>query len=108
MLRGGPRHALAPPRAALLKRPHLVRAGGLRPRRDASRLPHADSLAAIGVAGPIAVAGYRLVRATIDAPVDRVPRGTDRRYASSPKRRESRGRRRSGFAPAAQESSTSS
>jgi hypothetical protein len=97
MLRAGPRHALAPPRAALLKRPHLVRAGGLRPRRDARRLPHADSLAAIGVAGPIAVAGYRLVRATIDALVDRAPRGTDRRYAP---RRPNAGSRVDGGDPA--------
>ena len=37
--------------------------------------PHADALAAIGVAGFIAVAGYRLGRATIDALVDRAPEG---------------------------------
>ncbi|HEX9169352.1 MAG TPA: cation diffusion facilitator family transporter [Roseiarcus sp.] len=36
---------------------------------------HADALAAIGVAGFIAVAGYRLGRATIDALVDRAPAG---------------------------------
>jgi cation diffusion facilitator family transporter len=36
---------------------------------------HADALAAIGVAGFIAVAGYRLGRATIDALVDRAPEG---------------------------------
>ena len=37
--------------------------------------PHADALAAIGVAGFIAVAGYRLGRTTIDALVDRAPEG---------------------------------
>ena len=37
--------------------------------------PHADALAAIGVAGFIAVAGFRLGRATIDALVDRAPEG---------------------------------
>ena len=37
--------------------------------------PHADALAAIGVAGFIAVAGFRLGRATIDALVDRAPAG---------------------------------
>jgi cation diffusion facilitator family transporter len=37
--------------------------------------PHADALAAIGVAGFIAAAGYRLGRATIDALVDRAPAG---------------------------------
>ena len=37
--------------------------------------PHADAVAAIGVAGFIAVAGYRLGRATIDALVDRAPEG---------------------------------
>ena len=37
--------------------------------------PHADALAAIGVAGFIAAAGYRLGRATIDALVDRAPEG---------------------------------
>jgi cation diffusion facilitator family transporter len=36
---------------------------------------HADALAAIGVAGFIAVAGYRLGRTTIDALVDRAPEG---------------------------------
>ena len=36
---------------------------------------HADALAAIGVAGFIAIAGYRLGRATIDALVDRAPAG---------------------------------
>ena len=36
---------------------------------------HANSLAAIGVAGFIAIAGYRLGRATIDALVDRAPQG---------------------------------
>jgi cation diffusion facilitator family transporter len=36
---------------------------------------HADALAAIGVAGFIAVAGYRLGCATIDALVDRAPEG---------------------------------
>ncbi|HEY3621875.1 MAG TPA: cation-efflux pump [Roseiarcus sp.] len=36
---------------------------------------HADALAAIGVSGFIAVAGYRLGRATIDALVDRAPEG---------------------------------
>jgi cation diffusion facilitator family transporter len=36
---------------------------------------HADALAAIGVAGFIAAAGYRLGRATIDALVDRAPEG---------------------------------
>jgi cation diffusion facilitator family transporter len=36
---------------------------------------HADALAAIGVAGFIAAAGYRLGRATIDALVDRAPAG---------------------------------
>jgi Cation efflux family len=62
-------------RAALFKRPHLVRAGALRPRRDARRLSHAHSLAAIDVAGSIAVAGYRSAWATIDALVDRAPDG---------------------------------
>ena len=38
-------------------------------------VPHADAFAAIGVAGFIAVAGYRLGRATIDALVDRAPEG---------------------------------
>jgi cation diffusion facilitator family transporter len=38
-------------------------------------LSHADALAAIGVAGFIAAAGYRLGRATIDALVDRAPEG---------------------------------
>jgi cation diffusion facilitator family transporter len=37
--------------------------------------PHADALAAIGVAFFIAAAGYRLGRATIDALVDRAPEG---------------------------------
>jgi cation diffusion facilitator family transporter len=37
--------------------------------------PHADALAAIGVAGFIAAAGYRLGRTTIDALVDRAPEG---------------------------------
>jgi cation diffusion facilitator family transporter len=37
--------------------------------------PHADALAAIGVAAFIAVAGYRLGRSTIDALVDRAPEG---------------------------------
>jgi cation diffusion facilitator family transporter len=37
--------------------------------------PHADALAAIGVAVFIAVAGYRLGRTTIDALVDRAPEG---------------------------------
>jgi cation diffusion facilitator family transporter len=37
--------------------------------------PHADALAAIGVAAFIGVAGYRLGRATIDALVDRAPEG---------------------------------
>jgi cation diffusion facilitator family transporter len=37
--------------------------------------PHADALAAIGVAGFIAMAGYRLGRSTIDALVDRAPEG---------------------------------
>jgi cation diffusion facilitator family transporter len=37
--------------------------------------PHADALAAIGVAGFIAAAGYRLGRSTIDALVDRAPEG---------------------------------
>jgi divalent metal cation (Fe/Co/Zn/Cd) transporter len=37
--------------------------------------PHADALAAIGVAGFIGVAGYRLGRTTIDALVDRAPEG---------------------------------
>jgi cation diffusion facilitator family transporter len=37
--------------------------------------PHADALAAIGVAGFIAVAGFRLGRSTIDALVDRAPAG---------------------------------
>ena len=37
--------------------------------------PHADALAALGVAGFIAVAGYRLGRETIDALVDRAPEG---------------------------------
>ncbi len=37
--------------------------------------PHADALAAIGVAGFIAAAGFRLGRATIDALVDRAPAG---------------------------------
>jgi cation diffusion facilitator family transporter len=37
--------------------------------------PHADAIAAIGVAGFIAAAGYRLGRATIDALVDRAPEG---------------------------------
>jgi cation diffusion facilitator family transporter len=37
--------------------------------------PHADALAAIGVAGFIAVAGYRLGQTTIDALVDRAPEG---------------------------------
>ncbi len=36
---------------------------------------HADALAAIGVAGFIAAAGYRLGRSTIDALVDRAPEG---------------------------------
>jgi cation diffusion facilitator family transporter len=36
---------------------------------------HADALAAIGVAGFIAAAGYRLGRSTIDALVDRAPAG---------------------------------
>ena len=36
---------------------------------------HADALAAIGVAGFIAAAGWRLGRATIDALVDRAPAG---------------------------------
>jgi cation diffusion facilitator family transporter len=36
---------------------------------------HADALAAIGVAGFIAAAGYRLGRTTIDALVDRAPEG---------------------------------
>jgi cation diffusion facilitator family transporter len=36
---------------------------------------HADALAAIGVAGFIAAAGYRLGRETIDALVDRAPEG---------------------------------
>jgi len=39
------------------------------------RFPHADALAAIGVAGFIAWAGYRLGRQTIDALVDRAPEG---------------------------------
>jgi cation diffusion facilitator family transporter len=38
-------------------------------------VPHADALAALGVAGFIAVAGYRLGRTTIDALVDRAPEG---------------------------------
>ena len=38
-------------------------------------VPHADALAAIGVAGFIAIAGYRLGRTTIDALVDRAPDG---------------------------------
>ena len=37
--------------------------------------PHGDALAAIGVAGFIAAAGYRLGRSTIDALVDRAPEG---------------------------------
>jgi cation diffusion facilitator family transporter len=37
--------------------------------------PHADALAALGVAGFIAIAGYRLGRETIDALVDRAPEG---------------------------------
>ena len=37
--------------------------------------PHADAFAAIGVAGFIAAAGYRLGRSTIDALVDRAPEG---------------------------------
>jgi cation diffusion facilitator family transporter len=37
--------------------------------------PHADALAAIGVAFFIAAAGYRLGRSTIDALVDRAPEG---------------------------------
>lgn len=37
--------------------------------------PHADALAAIGVAGFIAIAGYRLGGETIDALVDRAPEG---------------------------------
>ncbi len=37
--------------------------------------PHADAFAAVGVAGFIAVAGYRLGRTTIDALVDRAPDG---------------------------------
>ncbi len=37
--------------------------------------PHADALAALGVAGFIAVAGYQLGRETIDALVDRAPEG---------------------------------
>ena len=37
--------------------------------------PHADALAAIGVAAFIAAAGWRLGRATIDALVDRAPAG---------------------------------
>jgi cation diffusion facilitator family transporter len=37
--------------------------------------PHADAFAAIGVAGFIAVAGYRLGRSTIDALIDRAPDG---------------------------------
>ena len=37
--------------------------------------PHADAFAAIGVAGFIAAAGYRLGRTTIDALVDRAPEG---------------------------------
>lgn len=38
-------------------------------------VPHADAFAALGVAGFIAVAGYRLGRTTIDALVDRAPEG---------------------------------
>ena len=37
--------------------------------------PHADAFAALGVAGFIAAAGYRLGRSTIDALVDRAPEG---------------------------------
>ena len=60
--------------------------------------PHADALAAIGVAGFIAAAGYRLGRATIDALVDRAPAGlTDAvRSLVIATERASRGSRRSG------------
>ena len=56
--------------------------------------PHADALAAIGVAGFIAVAGYRLGRTTIDALVDRAPEGlTDAIKSLGHARHERRGDR---------------
>ena len=59
--------------------------------------PHADALAAIGVAGFIAAAGYRLGRSTIDALVDRAPEGlTDASAPWSETPRASPGSRRSG------------
>ena len=74
---------------ALLTSSHALKADALHYSSDlissllvliglvATRLgvPHADALAAIGVAGFIAWAGYRLGRATIDALVDRAPEG---------------------------------
>jgi divalent metal cation (Fe/Co/Zn/Cd) transporter len=75
MLRAGPRHALAP--SALHCLSDLISSVLvlLDLAAPGAGYPHADSLAAIGVAGSIAVAGYRLVRATIDALVDRAPNG---------------------------------
>jgi hypothetical protein len=75
MLRVGPRHALAA--SALHCSSDLISSVLvlLDLAAPGASYPHADSLAAIGVAGSIAVAGYRLVRATIDALVDRAPDG---------------------------------
>jgi divalent metal cation (Fe/Co/Zn/Cd) transporter len=75
MLRAGPRHALAP--SALHCLSDLISSVLvlLDLAAPGAGYPHADSLAAIGVAGSIAVAGYRLVRATIDALVDPAPDG---------------------------------
>src|ERR1700722_14361262 len=75
MLRVGPRHALAA--IALHCSSDLISSVLvlLDLAAPGASYPHADSLAAIGVAGSIAVAGYRLVRATIDALVDRAPDG---------------------------------
>ena len=90
MLRAGPRHALAA--RALHCSSDLISSvlALLDLAAPGAGYPHADSLAAIGVAGSIAVAGYRLVRATIDALVDRAPRRTDRRDA--PRRPNARSR----------------
>ena len=63
MLRAGPRHALAP--SALHCLSDLISSVLvlLDLAAPGAGYPHADSLAAIGVAGSIAVPGYRLVRA---------------------------------------------
>jgi hypothetical protein len=75
MLRAGPRHALAA--SALHCSSDLISSVLvlLDLAAPGAGCPHADSLAAIGLAGSIAVAGYRLGRATIDALVDRAPDG---------------------------------